>query len=67
MSDLVKFLSAVKSHWVTLVTGSFLADHRIELLIGVYPLTEEGETDQRWFYIVPQNGPASTPYTAAWS
>ena len=29
-------------------------DHRIELLIGVYPLTEEGETDQRWFYIVPQ-------------
>jgi hypothetical protein len=27
---------------------------RLELCIGVYPTSEEGEGDQHWFYIVPQ-------------
>jgi hypothetical protein len=27
---------------------------RVELLISVYPSSEDGEGDERWFYIVPQ-------------
>jgi len=30
-------------------------DERIELLIGVYPVSEEGDSEERWFFIVPQH------------
>jgi len=32
----------------------FPRNMRLELLISVYPTSEEGEADRRWFYIVPQ-------------
>jgi hypothetical protein len=34
----------------------FPRDQRMELLIDVYPVSDEGESDRRWFYAVPQIG-----------